>query len=383
MATLSLIGQIEPAEISARFVRDALAELGDVPEIEMFLHSDGGDVAEGFAIFHQLVSHPARIVGHVHGLAASMASVVLMAADEIRMAENSFLVIHNPFFPLFGGEAKDLRQAADLLDAFKKNAIRAYRRHSSLSEEELSALMDAETWLTAEEAVEKGFAHTVSGRVEAVNRLDLSRFERVPKAARALLSQPSQGDTQMSDKDKPAKPAEKPTEETVEGKAEETVEGLWSRLGQMIFRRASPERETKSEGVLTESEAAAVLALERQALCTDRARLRLDQDLAPHRTAIEPAQLEKLEPILLKLKTAELAGDKDAGGQYTSLTALLPSLKSTKAGGELAGSDAGSMTASTALSEVARSLEERHGIDDKRREALMKKYPGYRPGISG
>ena len=162
---------------------------------------------------------------------------------------------------------------------------------------------------------------------------------------------------------------------------EETVESLWGRLGQMIFRRPAPEKETKTEGVLTHGEAAAVLALERQALLTDRARLRLDQDLGPYRTSIEPAQLEKLEPILLKLKTAELAGDQDAGGQYASLAALLPSLKSTKTGGELAGSDEGSLTASPEVSDTRKAIDERRGINDERRDALMKKYSGCRPGV--
>ena len=184
----------------------------------------------------------------------------------------------------------------------------------------------------------------------------------------------------MSDRDKPAEPAENPTKKPASEKPnEETVEGLWSRLGQMIFRRASPDKETKTEGLLDKSEVAAILAVERQAISADRARLRLDQDLTPHRAAIEPAQLERLEPILLKLKTAELGGDEDAGKQYASLTTLLPSLRSTNAAGELAHSDEGSMTASTAISEKTRSVEDRHGINDERREALMKKYPGYRP----
>ena len=373
--TLSMIGDFgaKPEQINARSIRAALAEIGEVPEIELFVHSDGGDVVEGFSVFHQLLAHPARIVADVSVMAASMASVVIMAADEIRIAENGFIVLHNPFQRSAAGEAKDLRLLADLLDAFKANAIRAYRRHTRLSEDELSALMDAETWLSAEDAVRQGFAHTIGQRIEAVNQADLSRFEHIPATARTLLglSNPTTqgGSSDMSKTD--PKPVDPTPEETGE-----TIESLWARIGQMLSRK---KPEPASAAVLTSQESAAILAIERQALRSDRAQLHLDRDLAPHRAAIEPAQLAELEPILLKLKTAEIDGDADAGQQYASLAGLLPSLASNKAGGELAGSDDGAPVASLEVDEARRAIDERRGISDERRAALMKKYSGCRP----
>lgn len=385
-ASIQLFGEIGQA-VTSRDFHAMLADLRDVKTVFLDIHSEGGAIGDGFHIYHQILSHPARFIVNVPSIAASMAAVVAMAGDEIRMAENAFLVLHNPYFAEISGEARVLRHAADLLDAFKVNATRAFRRHSSLGDDEISALMDAETWLTAHEALGKGFAQQVTDRIEAVNRVDLSRFRRIPPAARCLIAQP-QGEPVMSDK--PDKPVtkEEPAKETppVEPAAtapvqpaDESPETLWTRLGQMLLGKG-PKEPARTAGTLSAEETAAVLAIERQALRKDRARFALDRDLGPHRDAIEPAQLEKLEPILLKLKTAELDGDQDAATQYANLAALLPSLASQKAGGPLAGSDDGAPVASLEISAERRRVEERHGIDDKRREALMRKYPGCRPG---
>lgn len=375
-AAIQLFGEIG-RDVTSRDFHEQLSSL-DVDEIVVDIHSEGGGIAEGFHFYHLLLSHRARIVVQIPSLAASMAGIVAMAADEIRMAANAFIVLHNPFFQLLGGEAKDLRHAADLLDAFKANAVRAYRRHSPLADDDVSALMDAETWLSAEEALEKGFAHVVTDRMKAVNRFDLSRFRRVPPAAQALILNPSGGpmDKRTESNEPPSGGGEELTD------TPETPESLWSRLGQMLLGRgaAAPGKDRPAEGVLSQTEAAAVLAIERQALRGDRARLAVDRDLASHRDAIEPAQLETLEPILLKLKTAELDGDGDAASQYSSLTALLPSLASPKTGGELAGSDQGALTATLDVSLERKSIDARMGITDERREFLMKKYPGCRPG---
>ena len=356
----------------ARAFRDELQALGDVAELTLRIHSDGGDILEGFSIYHQLLAHPARVVVEIQVLAASMASVVAMAADEIRLAENGFLVLHNPWADVLGAESEDMRQAATLLDTFKAQAIRAYQRHSSLSAEEISALMDRETWLTADEAVEAGFAHHVTDRIETVGQLSLSRFEHVPEAARCVLSTP-QRRPNMSEEN------ETTTPEPAQDPPAETVETLWRRLGQML--RGRPAEPSEPEGT---SDRAAVLALEREAVAKDRAGLREDRaslaverDLGPHKAAIEPARLERVEPLMLRLKTAEMSGDDEAKNDYATLRDLLPKLASEKTGGSLAGSDGGAPKAEgDGLSEARLEVDRRHGLSDERRAELAAKYPG-------
>ena len=127
------------------------------------------------------------------------------------------------------------------------------------------------------------------------------------------------------DNEKPAAPSADPTA------AEETVESLWRRLGQMIFRRP-PDDDKSDDDEKPVTDTVAALALERSALRADRARLHLDRDLGPYLDRIEPGQLEKIEPLLLQLKTAELDGDSAAAKRYVDLKALLPALASSKTG---------------------------------------------------
>ncbi len=124
--------------------------------IEVYINSYGGECAEGIAIYNALKRHKAKIKTYVDGFACSIASVVAMAGDERYMYPTSLLMIHNAW-TFTGGNANDLRKEADTLETITESSIKAYESVANISRDEIKALMDAETWLTANEALEKGF----------------------------------------------------------------------------------------------------------------------------------------------------------------------------------------------------------------------------------
>src|SRR5512147_67823 len=176
--------------LTAKAFAEDLAAAGKINHIHLRINCVGGQVFDGLAIYNQLVTHPAKVTAQVDGIAASIASVILMAADEIDMAENSMLMIHNPH-SFAAGDSQELRKMADTMDKVKGQMIRAYQRHTKLGEGEVSALMDAETWLTAEEAVAHGFANQVSAeeKMVAVFACDamFGKFRKTPARIAARL----------------------------------------------------------------------------------------------------------------------------------------------------------------------------------------------------
>jgi ATP-dependent Clp endopeptidase proteolytic subunit ClpP len=147
--------------------------------IALRINSPGGEVFDGNAIYNALRRQNATITAYVDGIAASMASVIAMAADVIRMPANSMMMIHNPTSGSYG-EADELRKDAEVLDKIKEALISAYQRKTGTDRDEIAQMMDDETWFTAAEALEAGFADYVDDAVEVKNSFDLSRFERVP-----------------------------------------------------------------------------------------------------------------------------------------------------------------------------------------------------------
>lgn len=163
-----------------RFVAD-LKALGAVDNINVRINSPGGSVFDGVAIHNALARHGARIVVDIDGIALSAASFVAMAGHEIRIAENAQMMIHNPY-TVAGGDAGQLRKAAEVLDSVKASIVTTYTARTKLDAEHVSALMDAETWWVGREAVAAGFADAVTAPVEITNVFDLSRFRNAPKA---------------------------------------------------------------------------------------------------------------------------------------------------------------------------------------------------------
>jgi ATP-dependent protease ClpP protease subunit len=144
-------------ETTPRSFIEELKSLGDIKTLHVHINSYGGDVSAGSAIYSILKQHQAKVVVHVDGFALSAASVVAMAGDTVIMPGNSMMMIHNPA-TYAGGDARDLRKEADMLDKMRESMIAAYHDKTKLPRDELIRMMDDETWFTADEAVEKGFA---------------------------------------------------------------------------------------------------------------------------------------------------------------------------------------------------------------------------------
>ena len=143
--------------ISAKDFRRELAAAGDVDVIHCRINSPGGSVWDGLAIHNTLKAHKAKVIVHVDGVAASMASIVAMAGDEIEMPANAFLMLHNPS-DIAAGDAEEIRKTANLLDQVKDQLAGIYAGRCGKSVDEIGKLMDAETWLDGKTAVEMGLA---------------------------------------------------------------------------------------------------------------------------------------------------------------------------------------------------------------------------------
>ena len=163
--------------------------------IKLRVNSPGGDVFDGLAIYNALKDHPARVEVRIEGLAASMASVIALAGDVVQIHEAAFFMIHNPWAFAIGDSA-EMRKVADQLDKIAGPIRAIYSRKSKKTTEDITALMDAETWYTGTEAVEAGFADALveadeGGAAAAAARYDLSAFRHPPAAYVTTETAPS------------------------------------------------------------------------------------------------------------------------------------------------------------------------------------------------
>ncbi len=156
-------GNAVPSETSADFFRKELDAHPEVTQINIYINSNGGSVYEGTAIYNQLRRHPAHKTVYVDGFACSIASVIAMAGDTVIMPRNTMMMVHNMMMGMYGN-AQELRKCADDLDTINAAGRQAYliKSNGKITEEKLIELMDAETWLTAEECIQYGFADEIS-----------------------------------------------------------------------------------------------------------------------------------------------------------------------------------------------------------------------------
>jgi ATP-dependent Clp protease, protease subunit len=150
--------------------------------VNLRTNSPGGSVFAGVAIYNTLTRHPARIEVDVDGVAASIASVIAMAGDEIRMASNSLMMIHDPMGFAMGG-SRDMRKTADLLDQVKGVIVDTYAKRTGTAAPKVGKMMADETWMTAAEAVNLGFASQITEeqRIAACYGFDFSKFKHPPQ----------------------------------------------------------------------------------------------------------------------------------------------------------------------------------------------------------
>lgn len=146
--------------VTSKSIARALSEAQGVRNVVVRINSPGGLVHEGVTIYNLLRDVEANVRVEVHGIAASMASIVALAGDEVHVAEGAMFMIHNPW-GVSAGDSGSLRKTAAMLDKVKSNMLDIYARRSNLSREKLTQMMDDETWMTPLEAVKYGFADSV------------------------------------------------------------------------------------------------------------------------------------------------------------------------------------------------------------------------------
>lgn len=164
-ATLQLFGTIESEEswwsednVTYREFINELNGLGDKKTIKVEINSGGGDVFAANAIYTALLAHKATIEGYVIGLCASAATIVLMACSVRKIAKNALLMVHNPKVTVYGSYGSDdLIKLAEVTDKVKKSIQTAYKDRLDKTDEEIDEMMNSETWLVGQEAIDEGF----------------------------------------------------------------------------------------------------------------------------------------------------------------------------------------------------------------------------------
>ncbi len=142
---------------TAKRMSAALKSIGEDKDVIVNINSPGGDVFESATIYNLLAQHKGNVTVNILGLAASGASVIAMAGDTIKISKIGFLMIHNAWSIVMGNR-NDLREAADALEQFDKAILAAYVSRASAPENKIAKMMDSETWIGADDAIEYGFA---------------------------------------------------------------------------------------------------------------------------------------------------------------------------------------------------------------------------------
>jgi len=158
------------------FITD-IKDLKDTP-INLRINSLGGDVFDGMAMYNVIKRREAKTTVYIEGIAASIATIISLGADEVVMAENSLFMIHNAWGGTMG-EAKDMRKTADTLEKITGELTDIYRKKTGLSYDALAEMMDEETWLNANEALEMGFIDTISDSIKVAAKYDVSKFKNI------------------------------------------------------------------------------------------------------------------------------------------------------------------------------------------------------------
>lgn len=170
--------------ISATQFKDDLKSLGAVDTLDIRINSNGGDVFEGRTMYSLLVDHKAKKTVYVDGLAASIASLIAMAGNDIKMGDGSFMMIHNAWGGATGDSA-EMRRMADLLDAVTGSVCDTYVSRTGNEMKQVKKWMDDETWMSAKDCLERGFATTVIEATKAAAHVaHPERFKNLPACLR-------------------------------------------------------------------------------------------------------------------------------------------------------------------------------------------------------
>lgn len=179
--------------ITVKTIKDQIDRAGNYSKILMRINTPGGDVFEGIAIYNLVRAQKKPVEVYVDGLAASSGSIIAMCGDSITMGPNAMMMIHNAW-AFCAGEAADMRKMADALDKISGAIAQTYVMQTKKSLDEIVAMMNAETWMTAQECLDGGFATAIASDpdegieqnalVMARRFKSLDRLKRVPEKLR-------------------------------------------------------------------------------------------------------------------------------------------------------------------------------------------------------
>ena len=198
VADVYLFNDIGTFGITAQNFIDEIKEYEDT-ELNIHINSLGGEVFEGMAIYSIIQRRKAKTTVYIEGIAASIASVIALAADEVIMSENSLLMIHNAWGGT-QGEAKDMRKQAEILEKITNEIAEVYVKKTKIPYNEIVEMMDEETWLTAEEAVALGFVDSISEPIKVAAKYDVSKYKNITnKKVEQILSLTKKREIKMTE----------------------------------------------------------------------------------------------------------------------------------------------------------------------------------------
>lgn len=183
--------EYDESETSANYFRQQLSEIPDDAEIELHINSNGGSVKEGVAIYNMLKQHKAHKTCYVDGFAYSIASVICLACDHIIMGIGTSMLIHNMAMGVYG-DAKMLRKCADDLDVLMESNRKIYmERAKGITEEELTEMMDKETFLTPEQCLQYGFCDEIGTQKTDEKRIEQNMQQSMQQLRQQINSMQS------------------------------------------------------------------------------------------------------------------------------------------------------------------------------------------------
>lgn len=177
VAEVYIFDEIGAYGITAQDFISEMKEYKDTP-VNLRINCIGGDVFDGMAMYNIIKKREAKTTAYIEGIAASMGSVIALAADEVIMAENSLFMIHNAWGGAMG-EAEDMRKTASILEKISGEIANIYERKTRLSLNRIVEMMDKETWLNAAEAYELGFIDLISDSIKVAAKYDVSKFKNI------------------------------------------------------------------------------------------------------------------------------------------------------------------------------------------------------------
>ena len=176
MTEVMIYDEIGNFGVDAKSFINEIKQIPNDTSVLLRINSPGGSVIDGLAIYDAISRMPQKVTARIEGIAASMASVIALAADEVIMSENSLYMIHN----VWGGEvgdSDDLRKAADLMDKMGERLINIYVSKTGQTEEQIRSWMDEETWFNSLEAQEAGFINLVEEPIKMAAMFDIKKYD--------------------------------------------------------------------------------------------------------------------------------------------------------------------------------------------------------------